>query len=387
MAATVSAWAKPGAWALDAEEQEAEVRQQQKQTTDVLGEQLADFPSLAAASATKAKKKKKPQTLSIAEFSAYTSAQPTQPKGLTHEDLLNLPTGPRERTAEELDRNRLGGGFKSYGGNNRYSSNSNSDESRWGSTRDPDETRRHGSFGRDASRESAPSRADEIDDWSATKKSMPGNGFERSERRDRGGFFGSQSKADESDSWFANKREPRGFGSNGGGFERRGSFDSLSRDRGDRQVSNGSGGDDWGRKKEDSDGGVARPRLVLQPRTLPVIDDAAVAAAVAKPKTASPFGEARPREEVLAEKGKDWKEIDEKLESLKVNNKETMTERKEGSFGRSFGSGSSLADARAEKSWRKSDSVDSDSRPQSAEKSDDGSAVENGTEDAEHTEN
>ncbi|KAF5727836.1 hypothetical protein HS088_TW22G01533 [Tripterygium wilfordii] len=385
MAATVSAWSKPGAWALDAEEHEAEVRQQQK--SDVLGEQLADFPSLAAAS-TKTKKKKKPQTLSLAELAAYTSTQPTQPKGLTHEDLLNLPTGPRERSAEELDRSRLGGGFKSYGVNNRYNSNSNSnsDESRWGSSRGSDETRRQGSFGRDASRESVPSRADEIDDWSATKKSMPGNGFERSERRDRGAFFGSQSKADESDSWFANKREPRGFGSNGGGFDRRGSFDSLSRDRGDKQVSNGSGDDGWGRKKEDTNGGVARPRLVLQPRTLPV-SDAAAAATMAKPKAASPFGEARPREEVLAEKGKDWKEIDEKIESLKVNNKETVRERKEGSFGRSFGSGSSLADARAEKSWRKSDSVDSDSRPHSVDKSADGNAEENETEDAENNEN
>ncbi|QHO16009.1 Eukaryotic translation initiation factor [Arachis hypogaea] len=39
---------------------------------------------------------------------------------------------------------------------------------------------------------------------------------------------------------------------------------------------------------------------------------------VVKPKGPSPFGEARPREEVLAEKGHDWKKIDEQLESMKI---------------------------------------------------------------------
>ncbi|QHN97323.1 Eukaryotic translation initiation factor [Arachis hypogaea] len=57
---------------------------------------------------------------------------------------------------------------------------------------------------------------------------------------------------------------------------------------------------------------------------------------VVKPKSPSSFGEVRPREEVLAEKGHDWKKIDEHLESMKI--KEAV-EKKE-SFGkRGFGSG------------------------------------------------
>ncbi|KAF4373635.1 hypothetical protein F8388_025329 [Cannabis sativa] len=43
-----------------------------------------------------------------------------------------------------------------------------------------------------------------------------------------------------------------------------------------------------------------------------------VAAIVTKPKGSNPFGKARPREEVLAEKGQDWKKIDDQLESLKI---------------------------------------------------------------------
>ncbi|GMN52751.1 hypothetical protein TIFTF001_021900 [Ficus carica] len=38
----------------------------------------------------------------------------SKPVGLTHEDRLKLPTGLHEQTAEELDRNRLGGGFRSF---------------------------------------------------------------------------------------------------------------------------------------------------------------------------------------------------------------------------------------------------------------------------------
>ncbi|CBI37913.3 unnamed protein product, partial [Vitis vinifera] len=267
-------------------------------------EASADFPTLATAAATKSKKKKG-QTLSLSEFSAFgagKSAQPSQTKGLTHEDLMMLPTGPRQRSAEELDRGRLGGGFRSYGSNGSGS-----------------EERRQGGFGRDSSRELAPSRADEIDDWGAAKKSTVGNGFER---RDRGGFFDSQSRADESASW------EEGSGN-----------------------ANGSAG--------------SRPKLILQPRTVPVNDGQQPGSgSVAKPKGPNPFGEARPREEVLAEKGQDWKEIEEKLESVKLKDVGSpgVGQTDGPSFGkRSFGSGNaraSLPESRSEKSWRKPESED-----------------------------
>ncbi|KAK9287360.1 hypothetical protein L1049_015777 [Liquidambar formosana] len=405
MAATVSPWAKPGAWALDSEEHEAELLQHKAEEDDSYSRRepeprAADFPSLSVAAATKPKKKKG-QTLSLAEFSSFSSAktafQPSHSRGVTHEDLMSLPTGPRQRTAEELDRTRLGGGFRSYGSNDRggrYSNGDDSSNSRWGSSRVSDETRKQGGFGRDSSRESAPSRADEIDDWGAAKKSMVGNGFERKERGGGGGFFdSSQSKADESDNWVSNKSfvpsEGRRFAGAGGGFDRErrggGGFESLT---------NGGGADSesWGKKKEDgsgigigigsgsSGGGSGRPRLNLQPRTLPVSNGQQQegSGAVAKPKGSNPFGEARPREEVLAEKGQDWKKIDEQLESAKIKEVGSGGSPDGPSFvKRSFGSGNgraSLPETRTERSWRKPDSVDV--RPPSAEKSENGSTTE-----------
>ncbi|CAN6554655.1 hypothetical protein ACFX13_003531 [Malus domestica] len=401
MAATVSPWAKPGAWALAAEEQEAELEQQAKEEQQRAVEPpSADFPSLSAAAATKPKKKK--QTISLAEFNNFGAPKPKpaeHPLGLTHEDRMHLPTGPRERTAEELDRNRLGGGFRSYGGdrgNSRYSNGDESSESKWGSGQ-----RKEGGFGRESNRDE-PSRADEVDDWGAKKKSMPGNGFERRERGGPGGSFfgGSQSKADESNSWVSNKSsmpsEGRRFGGGDGGFDRErkvgfpsnGGADSdnwgrkkeetnggsgFDRERKVGFVSNGGGADSdvWGKKREESNGGLsestARPRLNLQPRSLPVSNETSPGSTTApKPKGSNPFGAARPREEVLAEKGKDWKEIDEQLESAKI--KEVTEIANSESFGRrSFGMGNGRAGDRTERAWRKPDSADS--RPQSADKS------------------
>ncbi|KAL1190221.1 Eukaryotic translation initiation factor 4B3 [Cardamine amara subsp. amara] len=373
MAAAVSssAWAKPGAWALEAEEHEAELQKQAPPSNQT------DFPSLAAAATTKTKKKK-PQTISLAEFASYGSAKaaPTpQTERLTQAELVSLPTGPRERSAEELDRSKLGGGFRSYGAN-RYGDDSSN--SRWGSSRvSEDGERRGGSFNRDrdSPRDSGPSRADENDNWAAAKKPIGGNGFERRERGGGGGGFfdsQSQSKADEVDSWVSTKpSEPRRFISTNGAdrFEKRGSFESLSRNR-DSQYGGGSDSDTWGRRREESGGAngvpppsggaTSRPRLVLQPRTLPVTvvevvkPESPVTVTVERPKGANPFGNARPREEVLAEKGQDWKEIEEKLEAGKLKDAiEKPEERSPGKIGFGLGNGRK-EDDRTERSWRKS---------------------------------
>ncbi|KAF3434637.1 hypothetical protein FNV43_RR21722 [Rhamnella rubrinervis] len=382
MAATVAPWAKPGAWALDAEEHEAELLQQkEKEAAEPQGsEPLADFPSLAAAATTKPKKKKG-QTISLAEFTTYGGAKPpvqqNEPKGLTHEDRLILPTGPRERSAEELDRNRLGNGFRNYGDRISRYSNAGGDESsnpRWGSNRGSD---RNGvGFGRDANRESGPSRADETDNWAAAKKSTIGNGFERKDRG--GGFYDSQSKADESDSWVSNKSfvpsEGRRFSASGGGFERekRGSFTPNV---------GGADSDNWGKKKEDNNSVTGngtesgRPRLNLQPRTLPVSNgNPQGSGTTVKPKGSNPFGDARPREEVLAEKGKDWKKIDEHLESVKIKEADEKADGGSAYGKRSFGIGNGRAGDRTERAWRKPDSPDS--RPTSAEKIENDNAIE-----------
>ncbi|CAA0807689.1 glycine-rich protein [Striga hermonthica] len=341
MAATVSAWAKPGAWALDVEENEAELLNQHREdaAAAINGRSntggAADFPSLsAAAAATKTKKKKKPQTVSLQEF---VKPEATQQKGLTQEELLALPTGPRQRTAEELDRNKLGGGFRSYGVGIR-----------------DEQPRRQGGFNRDADREFAPSRADETDNWATGKKSSPAGFGDRRDRGERGGFFtDSQSRADGVDNWASKKSfvpsEPRRLDKRGGFSLESGnsgsesdnwlkrkeeerprpgsSFDSLRERRGVSDADSES----WGKKRDESGVGGGRPKLNLQPRTLPVGKaQKEEVAGMVKPKSSNPFGEARPREEVLKEKGQDWKEIEEKLESMKV--KEVTSVGPKGSF-------------------------------------------------------
>ncbi|GMP37623.1 hypothetical protein CsSME_00009220 [Camellia sinensis var. sinensis] len=358
-AAVTSAWSKPGAWALDSEEHEAELLHQHqneesnKKTHHSNGGDAAEFPSLAAAAATKTKKKK-PQAIPLSEFAK--PAQTTQTRGLTAEDLMSLPTGPRQRTAEELDRSKLGGGFRSYGyDRNRGEEGSNS---RWGSSRVSDESRRQGGggFNRDSSKELAPSRADEVDDWGSTKRSVSSNGFEN--QRERRVGFESNGGAD-SENWVKKKEEEgRKFGTNGGG----GAFDSLRERRGgfDFATNDGADAEAWGKKREEGSG-IGRPKLNLQPRTLPVSDGQQNGSVTqAKPKGSNPFGEARPREEVLKGKGQDWKEVDVKLESVKI--KEMVSTNDGASFGkRSFGSGNLRAitpDGRTERSWRKTDSAD-----------------------------
>ncbi|GMH23661.1 hypothetical protein Nepgr_025504 [Nepenthes gracilis] len=400
MAATVSSvWAKPGSWALDSEEQEDELKREidAKRAPEPAS---ADFPSLAAAAASTKTKKKKPQTLSLAEFSSYGSgpSKQSQPQRLTPDELLLLPTGPRQRTAEEMDRTRLGGGFRSYGSD---SANSRSRASERGGGYNVNSNRE---------RDSSLSRADEADDWSKTKKnSVADAGFER---REKVGFFNSQSsRADESDNWASNKsfapsegrRERRmgfdSFSSGGGGAdsdnwlkkkEERDGFEGRRFDRSssgfDRERRLGfesSGGSDlehWGKKKEEREnsggsGGNGRLRLNLQPRTLPISNGQQSVVTDAKPKGANPFGEARPREEVLAEKGKDWKEIDEKLEAWKIKDDKGESVDGQGFRRAGFGVGrTESGDDRTVKSWRKEDS--NDVPLPSAEKAENGVAGE-----------
>lgn len=399
MAATVSsAWAKPGAWALDSEEHEEELKREidhhKPPFTAAPEPPAAEFPSLAAAASAKPKKKNKGQTVSLAEFSNYGAGPKrvpsAEPQRLTQDELLMLPTGPRERTAEELDRNRLGGGFRNYGGDRESSRVRVSDRNR------------------ERERDSGPSRADEVDDWSKTKK-MSSFGPDRSERREKVGFFNS-SRADEVDNWASNKsfaptsdppRRERRMGfesySNGSGpdadnwlkkEDRAVDSDTWGRRKEDRAVDSDTWGrrkedrvvdsDNWGRKKEESsngnaDGAVARPRLNLQPRTLPINNgqgQTQTPTEGGKPKGSNPFGEARPREEVLKEKGKDWKEIDEKLEAVKIKDKEVGSEKGEG-FNRRKGFGMGRVesgDDRTVKTWRKPESNDAVPPPSSAEK-------------------
>lgn len=385
---TTSAWAKPGAWALDSEEHEEELKQ------ETPAPPTSDFPDLMTAAATKTKKKKG-QTLSLGEF--VTGKQTSGgPQGLTAEDMMMLPTGPRQRSAEEMDRTR--NGFRSYGDRNE------SNSSRWGPKGGDD-------GGRKVTREPlGPSRADEISDWGAMKKSVIGDRRERSSgffenshsradesdrwasnktsfegRRNGGGFdrerragmgFESNGDADSSDNW-ARKKEteprtepPRRFGTGGGSGS---AFDSLR----DRRVGNDSSDtDSWAKKREEVSGvggSVSRPKLNLQPRKLPVGEVETVKVT----KGSNPFGDARPREQVLKEKGEDWKEMDEKLEAMKIKDLGSGDRMKRG-----VGRPKSNEDS-TEGSWRKNQTVDGDAVPPSGENNENGHTEDQpGVEDA-----
>ncbi|KAG6403629.1 hypothetical protein SASPL_135857 [Salvia splendens] len=142
-----------------------------------------------------------------------------------------------------------------------------------------------------------------------------------SERREREGLFGdSQSRADEVDNWATNKN------SEARGYEKRGGFGMESGD-------GGSDSSNWGKRREeegrwslrDKRGGMeakreesTRPRLNLQPRTLPVNEEGSNSAVQSK-GSSNPFGEARPSEEVLKDKAQDIKKIEEKLEGISVD--------------------------------------------------------------------
>jgi hypothetical protein len=210
-----------------------------------------------------------------------------------------------------------------------------------------------------------------------------GGGFER-----RGGGFPSNGTGGaDSDNWGKKKEEDgRSFGTNGGG-----AFDSLRERRGGVDTgTNGIDADSWGKRREEVNvNGGGRPKLNLQPRRVPVGENAPTdnnSTVTTKPKGSNPFGDARPREEVLKEKGQDWKEVDEKLESSKI--KELNSPVAEDRFGkRSFGNGNgrgNLPEDRFERSWRKPDSSSVDARSSSAEESEnkDGEEAE-GNEEAE----
>ncbi|KAL5211408.1 hypothetical protein ABZP36_022255 [Zizania latifolia] len=400
--AVASAWAKPGSWALAAEEQDALPPPPPPPVP------AADFPSLATAVTTKVPKKKKPQPVSLGEFNSTKFVAPAY-RGPSPNELLSLPTGPRERTAEELANARGSGARWGGGGGSRGDDEprrggsgpqdfgqSRADEADdWGAGKKPLERReRMGGFGGE-------SRADDVDDWVSTKRAAPPASMER---RERSVAFGgdSHSRADGSESWVSNKSyceaptSDSRRGSTVWGFNRDGGLDANS----------------WGRKREEVNGGGssggARPRLNLQKRTLPLANDTdgegkedkeeekkgelqqkSSPFGAARPReevlsakgengrkedhkeekleiqpktrTSNPFGAARPREEVLAAKGEDWRKIDEKLEAMKV--REAPPE------GRSYGRRGSpvigeengsceVPERRVEKAWRRPGAVE-----------------------------
>ncbi|KAI4373821.1 hypothetical protein MLD38_011896 [Melastoma candidum] len=317
-------WGNIGAWAAEAEAAEEEERVAAAAVkSNPPSVETQNFPSLKESISAKPKKKK----MTLNEFYTSSTAAPASSGGsygrLTPDELLRLPTGPKDRSYDEDDRHhfggRLGGGFPSY--NNRSDASSRYDgggrRGSYGGGGFDDERR-----GPPQSRvsEFEPSRADEADNWAAMKR--PVSSFNNAPSRtgsgnDRYASLGGGSRSDDVDNWAMGKRAQappmaapgysRSSSSFGSGFR-------DSRDPGiesDRWSRGGGGLGDGGARSD-------RPRLVLNPRTgnlggnaVENLNDGA------KSNRANPFGAARPREEVLAEKGLDYKKIDLEIDAKK----------------------------------------------------------------------
>ncbi|KAL5053536.1 hypothetical protein RYX36_034218 [Vicia faba] len=276
-------WGNIGAWAADSERAEAEEREAAAEAATAGS---ANFPSLREAVTAKPKKNKK---MSLSEFTGggYASggSAAAYPR-LTPDEMLRLPTGPKERSAEEMQFNRLGGGFSSFdrSGRGRDREGGSGDAS-WGAGRRSyggfdDERRAPSSRVSEMDQHSRADEADGVDNWAVGKKPIP---VRSSDYRDSGMNTDrwSRGSAVEPDRWS------------------RGS--AVEPDR-------------WSRGAP-RDMEQQRPRLVLDPKK----GDGSVNEAPVKTNKPNPFGAARPREEVLAEKGYDWKKLESEIEAKKTS--------------------------------------------------------------------
>ncbi|KAH0866330.1 hypothetical protein HID58_083541 [Brassica napus] len=313
-------WGDIGAWA-----DEAERAEEEQATADA-----QSFPSLKeAATSTKSKKKKK---MTLSEFTKGGSV------GLTREQMIQLPTGPRQRSEDEMQRGGIGGGFSSYGGRSGGGMSRDRDDSNGGGRRGYggfDDDQRGGSRVSDFPLQS---RADEADDWGKGKKSLPVFDQGRQGRYGGGGgggSFGGGSGGSYGGGGGGGGRyggggsDSYGGGGGGGGGRYGGGGGSYGGDGGG--YSKADGVDNWGAGKSHvslskpstfGSGGdqEERRRLVLEPRKAVVVDSGVsetLTETGVKTSKASPFGAARPREQVLAEKGLDWKKLDSEIEAKK----------------------------------------------------------------------
>ncbi|KAF9603113.1 hypothetical protein IFM89_033838 [Coptis chinensis] len=269
---------KVGAWAADSEQAEAEERERERLSANP----TTAFPSLTEAAAVTKPKKKKGQTMNLQQFNNMGSSNDfsmESNKWITPDKMLRLPTGPKERSAQEME-------FKSYG------PSASASEGSWGGA---------GGYDHDDERR-PPSRADEVDNWAIGKKPISRMDYSGRQEGKYSSLGSGGSRADEVDNWALGKKpivvRPSSSFRDTAGMESdrwvRGLAPPLPRDGGDHRE---------------------RTRLVLDKPSGVLNDNVKVtAAASSRP---SPFGVARPREDVLAEKGLDWKKLDSDIEARK----------------------------------------------------------------------
>ncbi|KAI3730891.1 hypothetical protein L1987_62071 [Smallanthus sonchifolius] len=322
------AWGNIGAWAAEAERAEAEEKEQEAAAAAAAAAAPPhSYPSLKEAVNTSKGKKKTKMTLQEFTMTGTGAGGSRRDlafeyKGLTPEEMMRLPTGPKERSAEEMQYGRLGGGFSSYGGGRsgggpRMRDREADGDGSWGSNR-----RSYGGFDDDRrgppSRNleyDQPSKADEVDNWAMTKKTPSFDSGTRPNRYSSlsgsGGLSaggGGFSRADKIDNWTANKKpvaQPPLRSSN---------YGSSFRDSGGPEPDRWSRGVNQERLTE-------RRRLVLDPPK----GESVPMESIGKTNKPNPFGNARPREEILAEKGLDWKKTDLEFDAKKANSRPTSS--------------------------------------------------------------
>ncbi|KAL1556752.1 eukaryotic translation initiation factor 4B2-like [Salvia divinorum] len=289
-----------GAWAAETEREEAEQREAEEKAAAVAAAAPAgSFPSLKEGVSTAKQKKKTKMTLQ--EF----RVMPSQGRGLTPEEMLHLPTGPKERSAEEMQYGRLGGGFSNFG-SRPGPSGPNSGRREYEGRKSygfEDDVRRGPLQQSRVSEFDQPSRADGVDNWASMKKptALPDHDSRESRGSGKysslGGSSGGASRADEVDNWASMKKpvsQPQ--------QSRNTSFGS--RPETDRWTRNESFGSGFSKPELDRlSRSEQNPSLSLSSHKI----EGAEGVKVNKP---NPFGAARPREDVLAEKGLDWKKMD-----------------------------------------------------------------------------
>ncbi|KAK8949096.1 hypothetical protein KSP39_PZI005354 [Platanthera zijinensis] len=291
-----SAVGAAGAWALDAERAEAEEAERAAAAVSsaahsslFAGDPVQSFPTPkeAAAKTTAKKKKKKGVAIPLSVFTTNTFVGPGdarrdpyfETRDIAADQMLFLPTRPRERPPGELENTRIGGGFRSYdsGAPRRFD-----EEVGWGlppsRARDP----------------AMPSRADEVDSWASVKKPY-GPTMDS-------GRNAASSRAGEVGNWSSEKKFSAPLSRQSGyvsGF----------------RAGSGMDSDRWGRGVGSVSSNVVRerPKLVLHPPKK-------VAESLPEPPRSrpNPFSAARPREVVLAEKGLDWKKMEIEIEMKKT---------------------------------------------------------------------
>ncbi|CAL1395325.1 unnamed protein product [Linum trigynum] len=313
-------WGNIGTWAAEAEREEEEMEAAAAASSVAAAAAPADaqsFPSLRESVTAKPKKKK----MTLNEFYSVSSAtlnRPVQSKGLTPDEMLRLPTGPRERDPEEMQYGTRG--FSSYGrsggpppGRGRDDFNDGGSWGAGGAGRrqyggDYDDERR-GPPSR-VSDFDQPSRADEVDNWAMGKKALPSMDSGRQSRYGSlgsgDGGMGGASRADEVDNWASGKKPaaaPSRSSNFGSGFRTSGPEpDRWTRGEGIRELE-----------------ATERPKLILNPPKTDVTAVTEPLTEAIKTNKPNPFGAARPREQVLAEKGLDWRKLETDIESKKTS--------------------------------------------------------------------